>query len=58
MLYKGIEYNKVDQYLREGTATKDEALRANKEDAAPISDDEEVKETEDIESNIESEALY
>ena len=37
---------------------EDEALRANEEDAAPISDDEEVEETEDVGSNIEPEALY
>ena len=37
---------------------EDKALRANKEDATPISDDEEVEETKDVESNIEPEALY
>lgn len=37
---------------------EDEALRANEEDATPISDDNKVEETEDVESNIEPEALY
>ncbi|CRL30017.1 unnamed protein product [Penicillium camemberti] len=37
---------------------EDKALKVNKEDTTPISDDKEIKETEDIESNIESEALY
>ena len=37
---------------------EDEALKANAEDAAPISDDEEVEESEDTEGNIESGATY
>ncbi|KAJ5810985.1 hypothetical protein N7447_010501 [Penicillium robsamsonii] len=34
---------------------EDEALKANKEDVAPISDDEEVEESEDIDGNIVAE---
>lgn len=37
---------------------EDEALKANAEDAAPISDDEEVEESEEFEGNIQSEAIY
>ncbi|KAJ9481692.1 hypothetical protein VN97_g11774 [Penicillium thymicola] len=34
---------------------EDEALKANEEDVAPISDDEEVEESEDIDGNIAAE---
>lgn len=37
---------------------EDKALKVNIEDTTPISDNKEVEESEDIEGNIESEAIY
>jgi hypothetical protein len=37
---------------------QDEALKVKEEDVEPISDDEEVEESEDMEGNIELEASY
>ncbi|KAJ5816630.1 HAT dimerization [Penicillium robsamsonii] len=60
IFHEGVEYDEVDQYLREGTKAlkEDEALKVIEEDAEPISDNEEIKESENLEGNSEPEETY
>ncbi|KAJ5877060.1 hypothetical protein N7455_000525 [Penicillium solitum] len=64
IFHKGVEYDEVDQYLREGTSNhqealkEDKALKAIEEDAEPISDNEEIEESENLEGNSEPEETY
>ncbi|KAJ5848259.1 HAT dimerization [Penicillium solitum] len=64
IFHEGVEYDEVDQYLREGTSNhqealeEDEALKAIEEDTEPISDNKEIEESENLEGNSKPEETY
>lgn len=55
---EGEEVNSPGIADGERELEQDEALKVKEEDVEPISDDEEVEESEDMEGNIELEASY